>query len=180
MNFSTRDLRYGFQKLKEFYSERIGLICFSRSYKSPVQWAHYADKHKGVCLGFDVVISRCTPVEYVQERLDFHGLAASGEVPLVEVLMTLWKTKFSHWSYEDEVRLTLPLNEFPIDGSHHFHNMDDSLKLRQVIIGCESDFTRAQVRDALGEQISDVEVFKVRPAFKTFKMVRNRNGSLWD
>lgn len=180
MNFPTRDLRYGFLKLKEFYSERLGLICFSRSYKSPVQWAHYADKHKGVCLGFDVEISRCTPVEYVQERLDFIGLAASAEVPMVEVLMTLWRTKFSHWSYEDEVRLMLPLSEFPVDGSFHFHSMGDSLKLRQIIIGCESDFTRDQVRGALGEQASDVEVFKVRPAFKTFNMVRNRNKSLWD
>ncbi|WP_172668655.1 DUF2971 domain-containing protein [Pseudomonas fluorescens] len=180
INFSTRDLRYGFQKLKEFYAEHLGLICFSRSYKSPVQWAHYADKHKGVCLGFDVTISRCSPVDYVQERLDLRVLAASGEVPMSQVLMTLWKTKFSHWSYEDEVRLMLPLNEFPVDGGYHFHPMGDSLKLRQVIVGCESFFTRAQVQDALGEQSSDVEVFKVRPAFKTFKMVRNRNKSLWN
>ncbi|WP_434706705.1 DUF2971 domain-containing protein [Pseudomonas sp. D4-18] len=179
INFATRDLRYGFRKLKEAYAERLGLICFSRSYKNPVQWAHYADKHKGVCLGFDVAPSRCSPVDYVKERLDLRSLCPSGEVPLKDVLMTLWRTKFSHWSYEDEIRLMLSLSEFPAEGSYHFHPMDDSLKLRQVIIGCESDFSRAQVHHALGESGSDVEVFKVRPAFKKFEMVRNRDKSLW-
>src|SRR5687768_16056458 len=27
-----------------------GMLCFSRSWKNPVQWSHYADRHRGVCL----------------------------------------------------------------------------------------------------------------------------------
>jgi hypothetical protein len=31
-----------------------GLLCFSRQWHNPVLWAHYADSHQGLCLGFDV------------------------------------------------------------------------------------------------------------------------------
>jgi hypothetical protein len=31
----------------------LGLCCFSRSIDNYLLWSHYADSHKGVCLGFD-------------------------------------------------------------------------------------------------------------------------------
>lgn len=180
IDFANKELRRGFQKLKEFYAERLGLICLSRSYKNPVQWAHYAEQHKGVCLGFDVQTSLCSPVEYVLERLSLHTFVEQGEMDMQRLLMALWRTKFSHWSYEEEVRVMLMLDNFPSEGDFHFHPMDERLKLRQVIVGCESKFSRSQVHDALGGGCEDVEVFKVRPAFKTFKLVRNRNSKLWE
>lgn len=180
VDFANKELRRGFQKLKEFYADRLGLICLSRSYKNPVQWAHYAEQHQGVCLGFDVQASLCSTVEYVQERLSLHAFVGQGEMDMQRLLMALWKTKFSHWSYEEEVRLMLMLDKFSSEGEFHFHPMDERLKLRQVIVGCESKFSRAQVYEALGGDCDGVEVFKVRPAFKTFKIVRNRNSNLWE
>ena len=41
-----------FEKSK--ISKKYGLLCFSEDKYNPVQWAHYADNHKGVCLGFDI------------------------------------------------------------------------------------------------------------------------------
>ena len=179
VDFATRDLRRGFQKLKEFYAEHIGLICFSKSYKNPVQWAHYADQHKGVCLGFDIPTSLCTPVNYIQERIKLETFVGPSDMELERLLSTLWGTKFSHWVYEEEVRLMLKLDQFYQDGGFYFHPMDERLKLRQVIVGCESKFSRGHVYDALGEKGTGVEVFKVRPAFKAFKIVRNKNSKLW-
>ena len=179
VDFATKELRYSFQKLKEYYADHLGLICFSRSYKNPVQWAHYAEQHKGGCLGFDVQSSLCSSVEYVQERLYLRAFAGQDEMDLPKLLAALWRTKFSHWSYEEEVRLMLMLDKFSPEGDFYFHPMDGRLRLRQVIVGCESKFSRSQVYDALGAECDDVEVFKVRPAFKTFKIVRNRNSQLW-
>ena len=31
-----------------------GLLHFSRSWANPLLWAHYGDKHRGMCLGFDL------------------------------------------------------------------------------------------------------------------------------
>jgi hypothetical protein len=33
--------------------KRLGLLCFSKTYKSPLLWGHYADHAKGIALGFD-------------------------------------------------------------------------------------------------------------------------------
>jgi hypothetical protein len=34
--------------------ESYGVSCFSESWNSILMWSHYADRHKGICLGFDV------------------------------------------------------------------------------------------------------------------------------
>jgi hypothetical protein len=31
----------------------IGIVCFSRTFNNILMWAHYADEHKGIVLGFD-------------------------------------------------------------------------------------------------------------------------------
>src|ERR1035441_3016297 len=31
-----------------------GLLCFSEEWNNILLWSHYADQHRGVCLGFDV------------------------------------------------------------------------------------------------------------------------------
>jgi hypothetical protein len=55
----------------------------------------------------------------------------------------------------------------------------DSL-LKQVLVGAESQVTRSQVSDALGDHHGkNVEVFKVRAAFRSFQIVRNKNEKLW-
>jgi len=56
-----------FEKSK--ISKKNGLLCFSEDKYNPVQWAHYAKNHKGVCLGFDIPDKRLRKVRYVSERL---------------------------------------------------------------------------------------------------------------
>ena len=56
-----------FEKSK--ISEKYGLLCFSEDKYNPVQWAHYADNHKGVCLGFEIDEKKLRKVKYVSERL---------------------------------------------------------------------------------------------------------------
>jgi len=38
---------------KERLIGKLGLLCFSRNWHNPVLWSHYADKHRGICPGFD-------------------------------------------------------------------------------------------------------------------------------
>lgn len=44
----------------------IGMICFSEDGSSSTMWAHYADKHKGVCLEF--VLPEAQPEDYFEIR----------------------------------------------------------------------------------------------------------------
>src|SRR5262245_21901599 len=31
-----------------------GALCFSRNWRNPMLWSHYADEHKGICMGLDI------------------------------------------------------------------------------------------------------------------------------
>ena len=47
-----------------------GAMCLSKNCTDPLLWAHYADKHRGICLGFDIPDDPHVvhSVNYVDER----------------------------------------------------------------------------------------------------------------
>jgi hypothetical protein len=51
----------------ETFARRFGALCFSRSWKSPLLWAHYADKHPGICLGLDIADDYVSEISYVNK-----------------------------------------------------------------------------------------------------------------
>jgi len=51
---SDRRLRQAMRTTKEQMARQYGLLCFSRGWHNPVLWSHYADRHRGIALGFDV------------------------------------------------------------------------------------------------------------------------------
>jgi len=88
-------------------------------------------------------------------------------------------TKYLHWRYENEVRAFTELDTLDPDKKMYFKDFSDDLRLVQVIVGAESALTKAAIKEALGEPASTVEIFKARLAFKTFRVVRQRNQKLW-
>ena len=51
-SLADKDLRRINRTLEKEYFGKKGLMCFSDNWRSSVMWAHYAEKHYGVCLGF--------------------------------------------------------------------------------------------------------------------------------
>lgn len=155
-----------------------GLLCFSANWHNPVQWAHYADRHRGLCLGFEIDQFTVRQVNYVQSRPIFPDvrkpLTRDAGLRFVDGLLY---TKFAHWSYEDEYRLFTSKKNCQ-DGFYYV-NFSEQLKLKSVLVGACSTLTRATLDDALGEQAGAVEKMKVRTAFKDFRMVRQKKESLW-
>lgn len=164
--------------LKRTVAENVGMLCFSASYDNPVQWAHYADKHQGICLGFDVHEDDLMGVSYSSKRVRM-----SGEEDVDPVAFRRWveeyaSIKYSHWKYEKEHRVFVDISGFN-RSNLIFQPIGDRIKLRQVIVGCRSLVHRKQVSDALSGFDYPIEVFKVRTAFRTFRIVRNKDESLW-
>ena len=67
-------MRKAHKVLKEHFTRTKGVICFSDNWKSPVMWAHYAQKHYGFCFGFDLRFGEpgqeyVYPMRYEPERL---------------------------------------------------------------------------------------------------------------
>lgn len=68
VDLTDRECRRALKKTKKELSKTKGILCFSKTWKNPVLWGHYADKHKGICLGFEVDNSILGKVNYVDSR----------------------------------------------------------------------------------------------------------------
>ena len=173
-------LRAAVVETKEEFAKVRGFLCFSRDWQNPVQWGHYAAKHTGLCLGFDVPDEGdlVRPVEYSAKRfLVDVGRLITMPAPDPTVFGRFLFTKFAHWKYEKEVRAIVRLEKH--ENNLYFTDFGDDLRLSSVIVGARSEVTRATLREALGDIAGDVETFKARLAFGSFKVVRQRNAKLW-
>jgi hypothetical protein len=173
-------LRHAVQKARSQFGKLSGFLCFSRRWYNPVQWSHYAEKHAGLCLGFEIPDKNLAAIIYSGRRLavDIEKMrdhSASATVIFERILFT----KYAHWRYEAEVRAIVPAQTPDPSNNLYFAEFSDDLALRQVIVGARSGITRAVLNEALGNLQPSVEIFKARLAFGTFRVVRQRDPNQW-
>lgn len=157
-----------------------GIMCFSRGWTHPMLWSHYADKHRGICLGFDVPRNGAVPINYKAKRLSFDIERQLSMKTRDEKLgLKLISTKFAGWKYEDEVRLVVQLNDVDPETGFYFYGFGPQLALKRVIVGPRSTCSKSQIVAALSKGDSAANVMKARLAFQTFTVVPQRNQKLW-
>lgn len=111
INAETELHREFFLRVKEKINATHGVLCFSRGWKNPVLWGHYADKLRGVALGFEVTSPHLVPVIYENSPLKVSEITAAGLPQLNDELVDrLQRTKFEDWRYEDEMRVYVQLD----------------------------------------------------------------------
>ncbi len=181
-------------KTISYLSNNFGMLCFSEDWHNPVQWAHYADKHQGLCFGFEVGDGIGVEIQYSDDRKNadddvvFAKLIETADDQISdklqeegkELVKSMLSTKFSHWGYEKEHRIYLDLSEQTEWGArdatgryfYYFSKNLANIKLTEVNIGLRSNTSFNEVEEALGNLANDVEVFKVRIHDKKFEMER--------
>ncbi|HEY8608184.1 MAG TPA: DUF2971 domain-containing protein [Noviherbaspirillum sp.] len=110
----------------------VGIFSLSQVPDQPLMWAHYADDHKGICLGFEITdgsalgdVERCLRVEYGNGVPEFSeqpiaaltlSLDNSGAVSTASrlafsdpSLRAAVSTKGPEWKYEQEWRYIEPI-----------------------------------------------------------------------
>lgn len=97
----------------------------------------------------------------------------------LEYMKQLLYTKYSHWKYEEEVRALTTLEEQDPETGLYFSNFSEELLLKEVIVGACSKLSKESLQNTLGDLNSTVTINKARLAFKTFKVVSQRNKKLW-
>src|SRR5664279_1214228 len=172
VDLSNEKLRASMYRWKKSIGKRWGMLCFSANWENSVQWSHYAEKHAGLCLGFDVADETAMPVTYDEQRSAGEAkkllTTSKGDEALMKKFLS---TKYHHWAYEQEYRVYVDLVDIDPVTKLFFCDFGDALKLAEVIIGSESDVERAQVSAVLRELHSTVTVTNARLAFKTFRVV---------
>jgi len=166
---ADRQVRAVLRKWKKEMAGEVGILCFSKGWRNPVLWSHYADSHRGICLGFDVIEDRLLrPVRYVKQRTPFTL------PPAKEAISELLFTKYWDWSYEQEWRGWFNLGDYS-DGNY-FYRFDERVQLREVIRGPLCSVPTAVINKAIKGCGTNVSVVKARLAFRSFEIVEERGG----
>ena len=184
--YSLKDdlLRMTFLQTKDDVDKERGLLCFSSDWKNPVIWAHYSEKHKGLCLGFEIpettgdLTDDSGHVRYIGELLpppSPSSFEAMSESEHHEFARTAVFTKFNHWRYEKEIRVWSPLGSE--DKGLYFVPFGDGMLLKEVIIGQRCPLSKAQVVLALGSLAAEVKIIKARAAYDKFEIVEDEQCS---
>ena len=102
--------------------DSIGVLCLTSSPDDLLMWAHYAQNHTGICLGFDSgfePFSTAQPILYQEGRARVVPLdTASREEQLVAKVLFV---KSPHWRYESEWRcIKRPVRD---DEKAYYHNL---------------------------------------------------------
>lgn len=182
LGYAVRDpaFRRAYLATKDDLAKHRGILCFSESWTDPVQWSHYAEKHKGICLGFDIPERLLNKVDYKPNRLKPDVELLRGRTPEAEKeMMRSMHTKFAHWSYEQERRVWIDLNQCEKENGLYFSPFSEDVRLRSAIVGHRSTVTRRELSDALGSLDAHVSKFKARLAFKSYEVTRQKNERLW-
>jgi hypothetical protein len=153
---------------KQEMAQQHGLLCFSLNWHNPLLWSHYADRHRGIALGFDVDEEILKGVSYRKTR----PLLKTIDLSVHDRLLF---TKFADWKYENEARIYTSLNDSDPHTGLYFADFSEQLILREVIAGPLCYAPEHQLREAasLGDK---VEFTKARLAFRSFRVVPNRLG----
>lgn len=178
---SDRAVRRRFEYVKQGLAQHRGLLCFSKNWKNPVQWSHYANGHRGLCLGFDVPQRYLVEVAYSRHRLEPNvALLDRGDSASAAEMQRILTTKYSHWRYENEMRVFADLASAEREDGLYFQKFGPLISLREVIVGHRSTVSRSQLSDAMGQLREGIAAFKARLAFRSFKVVKQRRADLWE
>lgn len=162
-------LRKGIRDSKQELARRFGMVCFSMSWRNPLLWSHYADRHRGIALGFDINGAKVKKVSYVPERPIVHAVDE-------EFVNHLLYTKYEDWQYEQEARVFTSLEDKDSVSGLYFADFSDDCVLQEVIVGPLSSVTESDLKAALEGNQGQVKLTKARLAFNTFNVVENRMG----
>ena len=158
------------QRLTEYeegYHKRYGITCFScNEVGNILLWSHYADKHKGICLGFEVGDSdehawEFMPVlrnESFSSRLLKMKYVSQKQRPMQNDNELLLK-KFDIWNYEEEYRVMIRSENLEYFPAPIKYKRD---KLKKIILGARFQIGwLSELMDCLNSYDVDMMDFEV-------------------
>lgn len=153
----------------------IGVLSLAKTFNCPLMWSHYADQHKGFCIGYDVSGNNSKdiyPVDYKGKRFirtqQIHDMlfgsnenirnAAKKEIDNVILL-----SKAPSWKYEKEYRV---INKKGLQ--------DSKFRLSDVTFGLRfKESAKFSVMRALQLRRGDINFYEMSLSSNSFKLKRS-------
>lgn len=165
--------RSDLNKLRDITDKKFGIICMSATWQEPLLWGHYADKHKGICIEFEVDGEKWQKIRYRAERpkISDYGVDRISALSM-DQLEEINRTKFRAWSYERERRLFVELKDpDPVTGLY-FHPFGKGFDPVRIILGHRSTASKETIERLCELNGGRIDVIRARPAFRDFRVVR--------
>jgi hypothetical protein len=166
-----RAARVALNRVKLSVDAKFGFLCFSRAWRNPLLWSHYADRHRGVAVEVELPEEQAMEVRYSRRRIewDFRRILRSGGFTHSHV-DRLTTTKSSHWGYEREVRAAVELRTADSRDGLLFADVD----IRGVVLGALARDRRHEVA-AAAKAREAVLLTQPRLAFNTYEITIDRS-----
>lgn len=143
----------------EHFSKGFRVLCCSHREDSILMWSHYAAKHTGFVIEFEVdelfpdvpLANHFREVRYRSSPPMVAGLHAdvSSFDAAIELTLT---TKALEWAYEEEVRIMMPIALLKEQDDHRYRVFDPN-GIKRVIIGCLMDTQSSEHKEI--ERLAD-------------------------
>lgn len=144
--------------------KRIGVLCLTESNSDVTMWAHYADNHKGLCLGFSIVDVNPEKVTYVKEapKVNFSQLF---DDKLDDNEYKWIFSKHHDWKSEKEWRVVISEGNqlYPIPG-----------RIKNITFGLLMDKNKRKIVQQILQDETDIQYFEAVRNYGLLQLQINR------
>jgi hypothetical protein len=154
----------------------IGVFSLSENWNCSLMWSHYADNHKGICIGYDTSslpgVTSPKKINYNKPRtismsLIKEWILKKSTSAKDEIKQSFFFTKSSEWEYEQEWRDIAKPNGIryaPYDIHSIYFGMNCSLVIQATIL------------KLMGGPNNNIQFHKIYQDKKSFKLLSRNDG----
>ena len=120
----------------DYLLDSIKVACLTTDNKNTVMWGHYADKHRGICIEYDISpLLDKNENDFLIRKINYDRTAMINEnIELYDLnlLMDLFSIKSKEWEYEDEYRVLY------YDREKYKNGLVKPLTIKSICFGTET------------------------------------------
>lgn len=177
LDLGDKNVRAWATQFRKNVSQDNGIISFSKNWHQPLMWAHYAESHRGLALGFEVPDSILFKINYIENRIEPDSDIDRNSDKMQGLIQKLLTTKHKEWSYEDEYRLVRKLENCVSEVDKFFSDFNEKVVLKEVILGARYETSNS---DQLSSELKSegVTFQTARAEFQGFRMTPQKCSKL--
>jgi len=160
------------RKKKEFQDSynNIKVVSFSKDFDSQLMWAHYADKHKGIVIQFELINEEQS--KYLRV-VNYEKEIIKRKTYDTEDYSYALETKGEDWGYENELRLILADDMIINNAMLNFKN---DFKVTKLILGYKFNLDSLSfLNNRLQRRGYDnLEIMFLKPSSSHFQLIEDK------
>ncbi|EKD32216.1 MAG: hypothetical protein ACD_77C00146G0003 [uncultured bacterium] len=160
--------------------EATKLCCFSTDHDNILMWSHYAEKHKGICIGFSKeIIQSILPEDSTINGANYCKNITPLNISVYkdEAINNWVLTKYQGWEYENEVRIIIGGGMNNIIPASLIKIPENSIS--EIYLGCIIDpKEKKNIRKLIKKLHNKPDVYEMNISDSEFKLIRNKIDSI--